>query len=280
MNLRFFLHHILDNVMWRIFKNDCESSATSVMNERIGLCIPLRTFFCIPIFPVQAPVYRLTSFQTQILLLLAMLILTTAFNQIHAEDSFPEVVRVQLALKGDDATEKRTALRALAGSHVGTDEQVIPLLIDAIGDRQGGESAVRALISRTGQTPLSGEWKNNARKTRSAWNIWFEKWKIGQRIKDLEKKLHVRAQVEKNEPDLTVKKQPSGSAVRAPEVSNDLGKLYRIIFKSGGSFKCFIKAQIVNHDGTLNSVRIVHTEGPGEETIDATLITRIDDVSK
>lgn len=84
----------------------------------------------------------------------------------------------------------------------------------------------------------------------------------------------------KNEPPVIIKQVPSVSAVRETEVSVESGKLYRIIFKSGGSFVCYIKERIVDHDGTLLNVRIVHAEGPGEETIDAARITRIDNVSR
>ncbi len=223
-----------------------------------------------------------------ILILLAMLLSLTTFNHAEAQESSPspEVERVRLALAGDDANEKKTAIRAISKPDVGTDEQVIPLLVFAIDDRQGGESAVIALIARTGQTPLNGEWKNNTRRTRLAWNNWFEKWKQGQQIKNLEKKFDRFSRIGKNiKPQTSIKQ----SAVEGPEitkipktpiVAGDQGKLYRVVFKSGGTLLCYVKSSIVDAQGTLISVRVIHPEGAGEEIIPGDLISRIDDVNE
>ncbi len=232
--------------------------------------------------PFQPKNSRLQSIQTLTFILLTMLISLTSVNLAQAQEPSPEVNRVRLALAGDDANEKKTAPRAIAEPDIGTDDEVIPLLILAIDDRQGGESAVNALILRTGQTPVSGEWKNNMRTTRSAWINWFQKWKQGQRIKNLEKSPETdkETQVEKNKPIQTPVKQDAAVNRIVAVPKDEMGKLNRILFKSGGRLVCFIKEITVDGDGNLLNVRIVHEDGMGEETIDATLITRIDDVAK
>ena len=225
---------------------------------------------------------RFQSIQNLTFILLMMLISLMSVNLAQAQEPSPEVNRVRLALTGDDANEKKSALRAIAEPDIGPDDQVIPLLILAIDDRQGGESAVNALILRTGQTPVSGEWKNNMRTTRLAWINWFQKWKQGQRIKNMENspETEKETQVEKNKPIQTPVKQDAAVNRIVTISKDDMGKFNRILFKSGGSIVCVIKEITVDGDGTLLSVRIVHADGMGEETIDAILIRQIDDVAK
>lgn len=63
----------------------------------------------------------------------------------------------------------------------------------------------------------------------------------------------------------------------AHETPSDLGRLDRIVFKSGGSLVCYILSKRVNADGVLQSVRVVHQNNGGEEILAADLIARIDE---
>ena len=206
-------------------------------------------------------------------ILLASLLLSTA---VFAADS--AVTNFQTAMSGNDAGAKKSAARALGSKDAGKDEDVLPILIGAITDRQAGEAATAALQARTGKTPVGGLYKasQDPAVTKAAWQVWFEDWKRSQELKKLEKKDDPKVVAKPKAADTPQSSTPTEVSVpTAP--AQDLGKLDRINFKSGGSLLCFIQSKRTDADGNLLSVRAVHPDGSGEETIAADLISRIDE---
>jgi len=210
-------------------------------------------------------------------LLAALLLSAAAF----AADG--PVADFQKAMADNDAGAKKTAARALGSKDAGKDEEVFPLLIAAIADRQAGEAAVSALQSRTGKMPVGGLYKvgEDPAKTQAAWQGWFDDWKKAQQIKKLEKKEEKKpakptAATTPNPESETKETPPSEKAV-PPMPAEDLGKLDRVIFVAGGSLLCYVQSKRTDADGKLLSVRVIHPDGSGEETITADLISRIEE---
>ncbi|MBA3709018.1 MAG: hypothetical protein H0W83_09395 [Planctomycetes bacterium] len=71
-------------------------------------------------------------------------------NEIANQDALSAYHR---AFPGDDSTAKRQALQTLADPSVGDDDEVLPLLVAAVDDRQAHADAVLALRRRTGLAP-------------------------------------------------------------------------------------------------------------------------------
>ena len=61
------------------------------------------------------------------------------------------------------------------------------------------------------------------------------------------------------------------------EPPTDLGRVDRIVFKTGGSLLCYILSKRSNSDGVLQSVRVSHLDDGGEETLSMDLIARIEE---
>ena len=215
------------------------------------------------------------------LLLAPALLLLAATCSISAADAgpVPEVTALQAAMSGTDAGAKKSAMRALGSKSVGKDAEVLPLLVAAIADRQAGEAAVSALSSRVGKTPVGGTYRPgiDPATTQAAWQGWLEDWKKTQEIKKLEKKVEKNAENIKQVAAATNEVKPASEKTTAPAPAEDLGKVDRIIFKAGSSLLCFIMSKRTDADGNLVSVRIVHPDGAGEETIAAGLISRIEE---
>lgn len=219
---------------------------------------------------------------TQTLLAPALLLVITAgyaTAAVAAEAApAPQVAALQAALATDNATAKKDAIRALSDKSVGKDEEVLTMLVGAISDRQAGEAAVSALSSRMGKTPVGGSYRTgiDTAKIQAAWQKAYEDWKKAQDIKKLEKK------VEKNADKIkavatVVEVKPSGEKAVPTAPAEDLGKMDRVNFVAGGSLLCFVMSKRTDADGKLVSVRVVHPDGAGEETIAAELISRIDE---
>lgn len=191
------------------------------------------------------------------------------------------VATLQAALGGNDAVAKKTALRAVASKDAGSDDEVLPLLVGAIADRQAGEAAVSALSSRTGAAPTGGTYVTGVdpAKIQAAWQKWYEDWKKAQEIKKLKKKDEKTAPQAKPQVAISTEapKTPSEDKASAPAPAEDLGKLDRVLFKAGGSLLCYVQSKRTDADGNLISVRVVHPDGSGEETIAADLISRIEE---
>ncbi len=217
---------------------------------------------------------------TRLLLAPALLLLAATCSVYAAETGpAPEVAALQTALAGTDAGAKKSALRALASKSVGKDAEVLPILVAAIADRQAGEAAVSALSSRVGTTPVGGSYRVGIDTAiiQAKWQSWLEDWKKTQEIKKLEKKVEKNSEKIKEVAVAASEAKPSGEKTTAPAPPEDLGKVDRIIFKAGGSLLCFIMSKRTDADGNLVSVRIIHPDGAGEETIAAGLISRIEE---
>ncbi len=216
--------------------------------------------------------------------LVAFLLLASASTTlIHAAEAapaaVPEVTAFNQAMSGEDAGAKKSAIRALASKSVGKDAEVFPLLVAAISDRQAGETAVASLSSRAGKTPVGGSFRTgiDPLKIQAKWQTWLEEWKKAESIKKLEKKDEKKApapEVAVADPNTA---KPASDKTQAPAPAEDLGKLDRVIFKAGGSLVCYVMSKRVDAEGTLISVRVVHPDGAGEETIDANLVSRIEE---
>jgi hypothetical protein len=214
----------------------------------------------------------------------------------------PEIAALQQALGGDDSDAKREALRALADKSIGDDNLVLPLLVQAVGDRQASDTAIQVLRARTGLQPAAYVGQSHypsypSDDTPGAWAQW-----LGERAKDVEEKAKLKEALKiarsaedtakKAESDATsgdkapdAKTAAGGSASAAaiapktkPKYApEDLGKLTRVVFKNGDNLICYILTRRTDVDGNLVSLRIVHPDGSGEETLDAALIARVEE---
>ena len=188
------------------------------------------------------------------------------------------VAEAQAAMAGNDATAKKSALRALGSKGAGDDAAAIGLLIGAIADRQGGEAAAAALKSRTGASPKGGTWRTgHEAEAAKAWQDWYADEQQKKKLTDLEKKgakpVAKPAEAAPAEEAKPTEAKPE-KAVVLPE---DLGRIDRIILKAGGSMLCYIQSRRTDADGNLVSLRIVHPENGGEEILPSSLISRIDE---
>lgn len=216
----------------------------------------------------------------------ALLLLASITAGLSAAEKAPaapaaEIANFQQAMAGDNAAEKKSAIRALASKSAGTDSEVFPLLVSAITDRQGGEAAVSALSSRAGKTPVGGTYRVGIDPAivQGKWQTWLSDWQKGQDIKKLEKKdAKLEAQVDANAKAIEEVKPTASIEKSVPTTpAEDLGKVDRVIFVAGGSLVCYIMSKRTDADGVLISVRVVHPDGAGEETISAALVARIEE---
>lgn len=206
------------------------------------------------------------------------------------------------------SSDKKDALRAAQGLGKDQDDLAYEMLIKGVSDRQVHDEAVLALRARTGLQPTLLNRGNGypgypASDDASEWSNW-----LGARKKDKEtqKKLAEGEKKIKELEELEKKKKAEGKDGAKPgdpatatgdkptegkdgkdgdkpvtkpayEPPSDLGKLDRIVFKTGGSLVCYILSKRVNADGVLQSVRVVHQNNGGEETLAADLIARVDE---
>jgi hypothetical protein len=194
------------------------------------------------------------------------------------------------AMSGQDATAKKAALQRLGDKSVAPDDVVLPLLIQALGDRQVSDVALSVLQARTGLQPPSnkrlggpgypGYPKDDSQASWSGWlserNKALEQERLLKELKEKEKK--------PSPPPSGNEASPAEGEVpvvearpEAPTVDPDLGTLDRVIFKTGAALRCYVLNKRLDADGNLVSIRIVHPEGGGEEVLQAELISRIEE---
>jgi len=226
-----------------------------------------------------------------------LLLLAACCLSAHAADA---VQHFKQAMSSDNAYEKRDAIRALAASSA-EDDVVLPLLVDAIGDRQAGRFAVPALRSRTGLHPPQGEDSGGypgypRDDTQSAWRTWLRAREAEQqREQELEEALRTaeeakeeakaaKAAAEGEDEDAEGEGVAEGEdqdaeeeAEEQPEASGPRERLDRIFFTDGSILRCYVVLKRKDLSGNLTSVRILHQDGGGEEIIDAELISRIEE---
>lgn len=221
----------------------------------------------------------------RVLRLIALLILISAGSWAEERPS-AAVAAFAAAMGGQDATAKKEALQALISADAGSDDVILPLLVQALADRQVGDLAVAALRARTGlQAPsnkrVGGPGYPGYPKDDSAssWSGWLnerskakEQEKLLKALKDKDKKPEdTGEQPTSEEPAVPVAPQ------RPPVVDADLGSIDRVILKTGGALLCYVLSKRTDTDGNLISIRIAHPDGGGEEVLQADLIARLEE---
>ena len=182
----------------------------------------------------------------------------------HADDAGAQF---SAAFAGNEFQAKRDAIAALTSS--GQPKlDIMRTLIGVLGDRQGGALALTTLRSLAGVSNDPPDWGK-----------WLEDQVLKEQVAaDLKKRKEddEKAKQAKNaaptEDEKPAEKAPEAAPIPLPD---DLGKPDRIYLKSGGSFVGYIRTKRVDADGKLVSLRVVHLEGAGEETIAASLIARV-----
>jgi hypothetical protein len=226
-------------------------------------------------------------------------------SALYAADNNEVKSEFEKAFTKGESSDKKDALRMAQSLGKDQDDLAFELLIRGVSDRQVHDEAVIALRARTGLQPTllnrgSGYPGYPASDDASEWNNW-----LGQRKKekdalkkiaensaklkefeDAEKKKAAEAKDGKPGEKNGEKPAPDGEkpadgekpVAKPPyEQPSDLGKLDRLVFKTGGSLVCYVLSKRVNADGQLQSVRVVHQNNGGEEILAADLIARIDE---
>lgn len=228
---------------------------------------------------------------------------------LSAADASEVKAKFDEAFTKGEASDKKEALRLAQGLGKDQDDLAFELLIKGVNDRQVHDEAVMALRARTGLQPTllnrgSGYPGYPASDDASEWNNWLAQRKkdkeTQKKIAEQDQKLKEIEEAEKAGKDGKGGKdgdKPTGEAATgdgekpadpatadgekpaqpAYEPPSDLGRLDRIVFKTGGSLVCYVLSKRVNADGVLQSVRIVHQNNGGEEILSADLIARIDE---
>lgn len=198
------------------------------------------------------------------------------------------IAKFQAAMGTQDWAAKKKAISGLLSLPKEQDDQVLVMLIGAVDDRQASEPAIAALRSRTGLTPspkrgTGGYPAYPAEDTAAAWNAWMAARKadldskkadkeLRARIKDIEKE--IAPETAAGTETSPVSENPNPVNMPAPE---DLGGLDRIVFTNGSTLLGYVVSKRTDVDGKLVSVRVVHRDGAGEESITAELISRVDE---
>ncbi len=208
-----------------------------------------------------------------------LFILLLCATLISAEDS-AAVAEFKKAMTGQEFAAKRTAIQALASKDAGDDDTILPLLVSAVGDRQGSDPAIKALRARTGLVPPESKRAASAypgypsADTQDAWGVWLQA-----RTKDLAIQKKLEPPKAAAAAPVATTEAPAAAPVDVPPPipTDDLGKIDRIVYKSGRTLTAYVRSKRLDGDGNLVSVRVVHRNGSGEEVIDAQVIARIED---
>jgi len=232
---------------------------------------------------------------------LMCLLLTCGCACVSAADA---VEQFKDAMAGDDYQAKKTAISRLAS--VQDDDQAYSLLISALSDRQAQRLAVEALRRRSGLSAPRGQGARTGypgypgSDDASGWSAWNNKRKEeladkaaieeAKQVAEEAKKAAEAAteQAEKGEEDEAVDngETAEGDDTEGPTITAEAdvdvegynahwGKLDRIIFNDGTIMIGYVTVKRRNLTGQLTSIHVVHKDGDGEEDIDASLITRV-----
>ncbi|MFW5845084.1 MAG: hypothetical protein ACOCXJ_02550 [Planctomycetota bacterium] len=231
-----------------------------------------------------------------------LLFMTAVLASAADQDAVLE--RYRRVMAGSDYQAKREAVTSLAA--LPDDDRAYPALIQALGDRQAKEAAIRALRQRSGLQPARSRGGNTgypgypAADTPSAWSTWNQARRQEQQTQaavEEARSLALAAQAEAKE---TGAEDPAGDAddqaeadagpsgddeaqedgrppPRSSVPAERLGPPDRIFFKDGSILIGHVTVQRRDLTGQLTSVHVVHTGGGGEEDIDAELISRIEE---
>ncbi|MBA2480987.1 MAG: hypothetical protein H0V44_10005 [Planctomycetes bacterium] len=124
-------------------------------------------------------------------------------------------------MAGDDSTAKRSAVQSLSG----TDDEVLPLLVQAVGDRQASEAAINALRSRTGLRPAAKRGQSHypnypSGDTAGDWSTWLTERK---REKDQEAKVKEAEKIAKEAKKTADKTQKKAEGKADPDKAAGAG---------------------------------------------------------
>lgn len=200
------------------------------------------------------------------------------------------VAAFSAAMSGQDQAAKKAAIRGLLSLPKEQDDQVLGLLAGAVDDRQASQSAVSALRSRTGLAPspkrgAGGYPAYPPEDSAAAWNAWIAARKADldtkKAAKDIKDKLEkIDEKINPDAPTGDPATDGGDAVVRAPQkipAPDDLGGLDRIHFQNGSTLLGYVISKRTDADGKLVSIRVVHRDGAGEESIAADLIARVDE---
>lgn len=216
---------------------------------------------------------------------LACLLVLSSLQLLQAADD--PIAAFKAAMQSDDSVAKKEAIHVLASRSVGSDDEVLPLLIQAVSDRQASEIAIQALRARTGLVPAAKKGAGGypaypSSDSPADWQAWLaarakdrEQDELKKKIEEDEKKAEEKAAAPA--PAATESKPAESQPVVEEAPPTDFGKLDRIVFKSGSMLLGYIVNKRTDADGNLISIRIVHQDQGGEETLSADLIARIDE---
>ncbi len=228
---------------------------------------------------------------------------------LHAADD-AAAAQYRAAFQGSDLTAKKEALQALTASSA-SDDVVLPLLVQAVGDRQAQDAAISALRARTKLAPSSHRGTGGypgypTGDAPEAWQAWItarttarqqdEKLKEALKLAE-DAKLAAEKKPGKDgkpaapgdpadpattgtdaDPAAPVDGADSNAQQKPAKIDRpDLGRLDRVVFKSGGFLLCYIISKRTDADGALISVRVMHPDEGGEETLTAELVARIEE---
>ncbi len=225
-----------------------------------------------------------------------MRLLLTGFTLLFfvlpaAADSFDD------AFQSEDADAKRAAVKALADKAAAGDDEAYAKLVKATGDRQSQDAAIAALRARTGLKPSKGDGGGYpgypADDTPASWQAWLkardaEVAKEKQIAEALKLAEEAKKEAEAKEGDPAKVDGETGAVAGEPgkpttvkpapaRPSSDLGRMDRVVFKTGGSLLCYILSKRVDDTGNLISVRVVHRDEGGEEVLSADLVAHIEE---
>jgi hypothetical protein len=193
------------------------------------------------------------------------------------------VAEFKKAMADDDATAKKLAIAALASKDAGTDDEILPLLVGAVGDRQANEPAIRVLRIRTGLTPPARQGASAypgypVGDTAADWQAWLTARNRDMETKKKLDKIDKKLDAPTAQP-VAEEAAPEAAPIAPPPriPTDDLGKVDRIVYKSSRTLIAFVRSKRLDGDGNLVSVRVVHRDGAGEEVIDASVIARIEE---
>jgi len=218
---------------------------------------------------------------------LILTILLAATGLGWAADA-PSVAAFHTAMGGQDFQAKKQAMQALAGD----DSIILPLLVQALNDRQVGEFALQALRSRTGLAAPTNKRVGGPGypgypqdDSSSSWSGWLadrtkavEQEKLLKELKDKANKKPDKTTAKPEDPNATPDvpanpdKQPKVAAI-----DTDLGTIDRVILRSGGALMCYVLSKRTDADGNLISIRVAHPDGGGEEVLQADLVARLEE---
>jgi len=216
-------------------------------------------------------------------------LLLTCSTWLGAADS-SALADFQQALNSEDYQAKKSSLSKLP-----RDDSIIPALLGALGDRQIGERALDKLKSVAsgllGAPPspsgrrltgeLIGEWRQWHSAYQTNKQALAEAAKLEEQLQKLQEQQDGSDDPATAVSDGTTTGAGTGGEEKTsymqPETDLDLGKLDRIFFNDGSIMSCYIMLKRRDLNGNLTSIKVMHKNHAGTQTIESRLISHIDE---